>query len=234
MGDISNNIHLNAWPAISDICLGVAVAKEVAALPCPLECHIASWSIALAAVDRPKFAQAEQSGRTDRRLCAKKYWVLSVWSCLLTFLSLLEVIIGREVPIEYSKLTCFAKVKNRHGSRAVRSTIEVGRSQSSCAYSEAEFDLGKGKNRSKATYPHSKDEDNNHHRHTNPYYNEYESESRSEADVRWSGRSSMYACRCSLHVALPTSLSWSAAAICSCAVWSPLAGLEGSVATGSG
>ena len=44
--------------------------------------------------------------------------------------------------------------KNRHGSRAVRSTIEVARCQSPFAYCEAEFDLGKGKNRSKATYPH--------------------------------------------------------------------------------
>ena len=67
---------------------------------------------------------------------------------------LLEVIIGRELSIECSKLTCIAKVKNRHGARAVRSTIEVGRSQSLCGYSEAELDLGKGKNRSKATYPH--------------------------------------------------------------------------------
>ena len=130
------------------------------------------------------------------------------------FLSLLDVIIGRELPTECSKLTCFAKIKSRHGYRAVRWMIEVGRSQSLCAYSEAEFDLGKRKNRLKATYPHSKDEDNNHHRHTNPNYHEYESESRSEADVRWLGRSTMYACRCSLHVALPTSLSWSAAGIC--------------------
>ena len=35
---------------------------------------------------------------------------------------------------------------------SVRSTIEVGRCQSSFAYCEAEFDLGKGKNRSKAPY----------------------------------------------------------------------------------
>ena len=35
--------------------------------------------------------------------------------------------------------------KNRHGTRAVRSTIEVGRSQSKFAYCEAEFDLGRGK-----------------------------------------------------------------------------------------
>ena len=62
------------------------------------------------------------------------------------------------MPVECSKLTCFAKVKIRHGSRAVRSTIEVGRCQSSFAYCEAEFDLGKGENRSKATYPHWKDE----------------------------------------------------------------------------
>ena len=71
------------------------------------------------------------------------------------------------MPAECSKLTCFAKVKIRHGSRAVRSTIKVGRCQSSFAYCEAEFDLGKGKNRSKATYSHWKDENNNHHWQTN-------------------------------------------------------------------
>ena len=69
------------------------------------------------------------------------------------FPSLLEEITGHGMPVECSKLTCFAKVKIRHGSRAVRSTIEVDRCQSSFAY-RAEFDLGKGKNRSKATYPH--------------------------------------------------------------------------------
>ena len=96
--------------------------------------------------------------------------------------SLLEVII--KLPIECSKLTCSAKVKNRHGTRAVRSTIEVGRCQLSCAYCEAEFDLGKGKNRSKATYTHSKDEDNNHYplNIMNLSSYEYESESRSEGD----------------------------------------------------
>ena len=72
------------------------------------------------------------------------------------FPSLLEEITGQGMPIECSQLTCFAKVKIRHGSRTVRSTIEVGRCQSSfaLAYCEAEFDLGKGKSRSKATYPH--------------------------------------------------------------------------------
>ena len=75
--------------------------------------------------------------------------------------------------------------KNRHGTRAVRSTIEDGRCPSSFAYCEAEFDLGKGKNRSKAPYPHGNDEDNNHHWHTNPNSHEYESESQSEVDVRW-------------------------------------------------
>ena len=66
----------------------------------------------------------------------------------------LEEITGQGMPVECSKLTCFAKVNIRHGSRAVRPTIEVGRCQSSSAYCEAEFDLGKGKNRSRATYPH--------------------------------------------------------------------------------
>ena len=70
------------------------------------------------------------------------------------FPSLLEGITGQGMPVECSKQTCFAKVKIRHGSRAVRSTIEVARCQSPFAYYEAEFDLGKGENRSKATYPH--------------------------------------------------------------------------------
>ena len=74
--------------------------------------------------------------------------------CLSMFPSLLEEITGQGRPLECSKLTCFMKVKILHGSRAVRSMIEVGRCQSSFVYCEGEFDLGKGKNRSKATYPH--------------------------------------------------------------------------------
>ena len=99
----------------------------------------------------PDHTHAGRCGLTDRRSSVKK---LLSFVCLLMFSSLLEEITGQEIPIECSKLTCFAKVKVRHGSRAVRSTIEVGRCQSSFAYSEAEFDLGKGKNRSKATHPH--------------------------------------------------------------------------------
>ena len=157
---------ISPWPAISDICLDVrtvtvlSVAKEVAARP-------ADRSLA---ADRPNTGRAK---RTDLSTIECKE-ILS-FVCLLMFPSLLVVFIGRELPIECSKLTCFAKVKNRHSSRAVRATIKVGRWQSSCAYSEAEFDLGKGKNRPKATYPHSKDEDKNHHRHTNPNCHEYES-----------------------------------------------------------
>ena len=90
-------------------------------------------------------------GLTDRRSSINK---LLSNVCLLMFLSLLEEITGQGMPIECSKLTCFAKVKIRHSSQAVRSTIEVGRCQSSFVYCEAEFDLGKGENRSKATYPH--------------------------------------------------------------------------------
>ena len=56
-----------------------------------------------------------------------------------------EVIIGRELPMEFSKLTCSAKVKNRLGARGMRSTIVFGCCQSSCAYCKAEFNLGKGK-----------------------------------------------------------------------------------------
>ena len=81
---------------------------------------------------------------------------------LLMSPSLLEEITWHGMPVECSKLTSFTKVKNQHGSRAERWTIEVCRCQSSFAYCEAELDLGKGKNRSKATYPHRKDENKNH------------------------------------------------------------------------
>ena len=134
-----------SWPAISDIWLGirtvpvVSVAKESRGAS-----QIAHW---------PRTAGAHCAGRcglTDRRSSVKK---LLSFVRLLMFPSLLEEITGHGMPVECSKLTCFVKVKIRHGSRAVRSTIEVGRCQSSFAY-RAEFDLGKGKNRSKATYPH--------------------------------------------------------------------------------
>ena len=41
------------------------------------------------------------------------------------FPSLLEEITGHGMPVECSKLTCFAKVKIRHGSRAVRSRSKL-------------------------------------------------------------------------------------------------------------
>ena len=165
-----------SWPAISDIWLGIrtvpvlSVAKESRGAS-----QIAHW---------PRSARAHCAGRcglTDRRSSVKK---LLSFVHLLMFPSLLEEITGHGMPVECSKLTCFVKVKIRHGSRAVRSTIEVGRCQSSFAY-RAEFDLGKGKNRSKATYPHWKDENNSHHWQTNPNLHVYESESQSEVDVRW-------------------------------------------------
>ena len=133
------------WPAISDIWLGIrtvpvlSVAKESRGAS-----QIAHWP-------RSARTQAGRCGLTDRRSSVKK--LLSVFR-LLMFPSLLEEITGHGMSVECSKLTCFAKVKIRHGSRAVRSTIEVGRCQSSFAYCEAEFDLGKGKKRSKPTYPH--------------------------------------------------------------------------------
>ena len=133
-------------PAISDIWLGVrtvpvlSVAKEVAApARSPTGCGASART------------HAGRCGLTDRRSSVKK---LFSFVCLLMVPSPLEKITGQEMPVECSKLTCFAKVKIRHGSRAVRSTIEVGRCQSSFAYCEAEFDLGKGKHMSKATYPH--------------------------------------------------------------------------------
>ena len=135
----------STWPAISDIWLGIrtvpvlSVAKESRGAS-----QIAHWP-------RSARTQAGRCGLTDRRSSVKKF--LS-FVRLLMFPSLLEEITGQGMPVECSKLTCFAKVKIRHGSRAERSTIEVGRCQSSFAYCEAEFDLGKGKNRSKATYPH--------------------------------------------------------------------------------
>ena len=115
-----------SWPAISDIWLGIrtvpvlSVAKESRGAS-----QIAHW---------PRSARTHSAGRcglTDRRSSVKK---LLSFVRLLMFPSLLEEITGHGMPVECSKLTCFAKVKIRHGSRAVRSTIEVGRCQSSFAY----------------------------------------------------------------------------------------------------
>ena len=134
-----------AWPAISDIWLGIrtapvlSVAKESRGAS-----QIAHWP-------RSARTQAGRCELTDRRSSVKK---LLSFVRLLMFPSLLKEITGHGMPVECSKLTCLAKVKIRHGSRAVRSTIEVGCCQSSFAYCAAESDLGKGKIRSKATYPH--------------------------------------------------------------------------------
>ena len=132
-------------PAISDIWLGIrtvpSVAKESRGAS-----QIAHWPRSA----RTR-AQAGRCGLTDRRSSGKK---LLSFVRLLMFPSLLEEITGHGMHVECSKLTCFEKVKIRHGSRAVRSTIAVGRCHSSFAYCEAEFDLEKGENRSKATYPH--------------------------------------------------------------------------------
>ena len=165
-----------SWPAISDIWLGIrtvpvlSVAEESRGAS-----QIAHWP-------RSARTQAGRCGLTDRRSSVKK---LLSFVRLLMVPSLLEEITGHGMPVECSKLTCFAKVKIRHGSRAVRSTIEVGRCQSLFAYCEAEFDFGKVKNTSKATDPHWKDENNNHHWQTNPNSHVYESESQSDVDVRW-------------------------------------------------
>ena len=138
-------IRHGSWPAISDIWLGIrtvpvlSVAKESRGAS-----QIAHWPWSAR-------TQAGRCGLTDRRSSVK---ILLSFVRLLMFPSLLEEITRHGMPVECSKLTCFAKVKIRHGSRAVISTIEVGRCQSSFAYCEAEFDLGKGEKRSKATYPH--------------------------------------------------------------------------------
>ena len=211
------------WPANSDIWLGIrtvpvlSVAKESRGAS-----QIAHWP-------RSAQTQAGRCGLTDWRSSVKK---LLSFVRLLMFPSLLEEITGHGMPVECSKLTCFAKVKIRHGSRAVRSTIEVGRCQSSFAYCEAEFDLGKGKNRSEATYPHWKDENNNHHWQTNPNSHVCESESQSEVDVRWPA---MY---CGVDPApvhnygIGSSAGRRSADLL--AVWGPSAGLKHSVATSSG
>ena len=133
---LDSSSDLDAWPAISDIDrfedgTGIpvlSVAEEVAALP----------ARSLAA-DRPNTGRAKW---TDRSMIECED-ILS-FVCLLMFPSLPEVpvIIGRELPIECSKLMCFAKLKNQYGSSAVRSTIEVGRCLSLRAYCEEEFDLG--------------------------------------------------------------------------------------------
>ena len=138
-------LELCPWPAISDIWLGIrtvpglSVAKESRGAS-----QITHWP-------RSARTQAGRCGLTDRQSSGKK---LLSFVRLLICPSLLEEFTGHGMPVECSKLTCFAKVKNRHGSPAVRSTIAVGRCQSSFAYCEAEFDLEKGKNRSKATYSH--------------------------------------------------------------------------------
>ena len=111
-------IWVRTWPAISDIWLGVrtvpvlSVAKESRGAS-----QIAHWP-------RSARTQAGRCGLTDRRSSVKK---LLSFVRLLMSPSLLEEITGQGMPAECSKLTCFAKVKIRHGSRAVRSTIEVGR-----------------------------------------------------------------------------------------------------------
>ena len=64
------------------------------------------------AAERPNTAQAGRCGLADRRSSVKKR--LS-FVRLLMFPSLLEEITGQGMPIECSKLTCFAKVKIRHG-----------------------------------------------------------------------------------------------------------------------
>ena len=112
------NERTKTWPAISDIWLGIrtvpvlSVAKESRGAS-----QIAHWP-------RSARTQACRCGLTDRRSSGKK---LLSFVRLLMFPSLLEEITGHGMPVECSKLTGFAKVKIRHGSRAVRSTIEVGR-----------------------------------------------------------------------------------------------------------
>ena len=173
-GEIKDRMPSDTWPAISDIWLGI---RTVPVLSVATESRGAS-QIAHSGRGAPEHRQVDADWLIDDRV-SRNFWV---FVRLLMFLSLLEEITGHGMPVECSKLTCFAKVKIRHGSRAVRLTIEVGRCQSSFAYCEAEFDLGKGKNRSEATYPHWKDENNNQ---PNPNSHVYESESQSEVDVRW-------------------------------------------------
>ena len=79
----------------------LSVAKEAAALPAGL-----LWT-------RCARTHAGRSRLTDQRLSAKK---LLSFVCLLMFPYLLEVIVGRELPMEGSEPTCFAKVNNRHGT----------------------------------------------------------------------------------------------------------------------
>ena len=95
-----------SWPAICDILLGIrtvpvlSVAKESRGAS-----QIAHWP-------RSARTQAGQCGLTDRRSSVKK---LLSFVRLLMFPSLLEEITGHGMPVECSKLACFAKVKIRHG-----------------------------------------------------------------------------------------------------------------------
>ena len=144
--------------------------------------------------------QGDRSGLADRRSSANEESL----NVERMFPSLLEVTIGRELPIECSKLTCSAKVKNRHGTQAVRSTIEVGCCQSSCVDCEAEFDLGRGKigRRRRIHTENTKTTtiiDTRIRIHT--------SSSRSEVDVRWPATDRRCMRLDPVYVALPTSLS---------------------------
>ena len=173
----------------------LSVAKEVAARCMPALC-------AGRGAPNPNTGRAiEADWLIDNRVQTKK--VLS-FVHLLMFPSLLEVIIGRELPIECSKLTCSAKVKNRHGTQAVRSTIEVGCCQSSCVDCEAEFDLGRGKIGRRRRIHTEKTKtttiiDTRIRIHT--------SLSRSEVDVRWPATDRRCMRLDPVYVALPTSLS---------------------------
>ena len=77
---------------------------------CPrlLPCADRAWSSMISHVEQ----------RSSRRESRRWFFFLA---------RVVEESTGQEIAIECSKLTCFAKVKVRHGSRAVRSTIEVGR-----------------------------------------------------------------------------------------------------------
>ena len=98
-------------------------------------------------------ARAGRCGLPDRRSSVKK---LLSFVCLFVDVSFSSRINHRpRAACRVFKADVLRESKkNRHGIRAVRSTIEVGSCPSSFAYCEAEFDLGKGKNRSKAPYPH--------------------------------------------------------------------------------
>ena len=152
----------SSWPAICDICLGVRMLPVLLMLRKTQRCQLDHTG--RGPPGHRQGCQLDHTGRGPRGHRQGKRTEWSTIACEETFEFCLLVDVSFSFRSNHRvraahrvfKADVLRESKNRHGTRAVRSTMEVGRCQSSCAYCEAEFDLGKGKNRSKATYTHSK------------------------------------------------------------------------------